>query len=350
MSLLADLLSKITPERPEGAIPPALERVVSDSRRRKVMRRRMAVMGGFALLIVLAGIGVVRYVTGVTGSSPGGPTAGPYPDVARKPQVEPGPSGPSYPAGREFPVARVETPVAPATGALSRKPATRRQELPVVREAPARSEPVRTRDTVTEPVESAREASDRQKAERDELLYSARNYETSKEYDHALRDYGKALGLDPRDYVVMNNMAGVLIAKGSYKEAAEYAKASLSVNREYAPSLVNLGISSIQLDRTDEGKGYLLKALALEPSNTYALLNLALLYERLKDYDEARRLYSRLHELREIRGVLGTARVAEKMGKPDDARRTYREILAMDGVDAGTKRLASERLAALEGK
>ena len=68
MSLLADLLSKVVSKNVESGIPPTLQRVVLDSRRKTLMRRRMVVTGGAAVALMLAGIAVVRYVDRITGS------------------------------------------------------------------------------------------------------------------------------------------------------------------------------------------------------------------------------------------------------------------------------------------
>jgi tetratricopeptide (TPR) repeat protein len=109
-----------------------------------------------------------------------------------------------------------------------------------------------------------------------------------------------------------------------------------------------MGIAHIQLGKVQDGRNYLTAALALDPSNKSALLNLALLFETLKEFPDAQRLYEKLAGLNEVEGNVGIARLAEKSGRLEDARRTYREMLTRGNLDEGTRKLAAERITILE--
>jgi predicted Zn-dependent protease len=359
MSLLADLLSKVAPKKIEGGIPPSLERVVFDSKRKTVTRRRLVLAGGVAAALIIGGIALVSYVDLIGRSSRPSPSSSASPVVSKGPPTAPPQGAQSQPPkGAATPSPDAKRGPAPAlTSQTARTPdtsipkvAARSKDTPAAKVASHQATNPEPAENRSESDRGGKPASVRYSAERDEFLYTARNLEATKDYDQALHYYKKALDLDRQNYVVMSNMASILIAKGSFREAADYARSSLSINKEHVPSLVNLGIASIQLGNVDEGSACLAKAVSLEPANKHALLNLALLYERQKDYDEARRIYARLSGLRDVRGHLGIARVAEKAGRTDDARRAYREVLAMDGIDEANKKLATERLAALEGR
>jgi tetratricopeptide (TPR) repeat protein len=145
-------------------------------------------------------------------------------------------------------------------------------------------------------------------------------------------------------------MAGIMILKGSFKEAEEYARASLKINSTYTPALINIGVALVRLGNGDEGKASLQKAVSIEPTNPQALVNLALLLETQRNSGEAARYFYMLADLKDARGFLGLARLAENSGKLDDAKRSYRRIIANEGFDGNIKRFAAERLAVLEGR
>ena len=186
--------------------------------------------------------------------------------------------------------------------------------------------------------------------DKDSLLYSARAYESKKDYYQALLNYKKALELDPQNYIIMNNISSVLIHMENFSDALRYLENALSIKRDYVPSLINLGITYIRLGNSVEGESYLLKALSIEPSNKNAMFNIAIFCERQGDNDKAYNYFYKLFEMGEIQGCLGTARIAEKQGNISLAVRVYKEILSMGGVDTQIKKLANERLVYLSPK
>jgi tetratricopeptide (TPR) repeat protein len=175
-------------------------------------------------------------------------------------------------------------------------------------------------------------------------LYTARTYESKKDYHQALLNYKKAMEFDPGNYIIMNNISSVLIHLGSFEESIKYAKNVLTIKKDYAPSLINIGIAYIRLNNPSEGEACLSKALSIEPSNSFALLNLGLLYEKRGDNDRAYSYFSKLSEMGNIQGYLGIARIAEKQGRSSDAVRIYREVLSMNNIDPKTRKLVNDRL------
>jgi Flp pilus assembly protein TadD len=357
MSLLADLLSKVAPKNVESGVPPTLQRVVLDSKRKMLIRRRMVVIGSVAVALVLAGVVVARYIDRIKGSPRPSPSVSTNMSPSQGQQAEPVQEGiPEPRTGKTLPqeARRAQEDGSSRQRAagetLPPKAAPRGEDPSAAKPATPRAVEPERGETRQEAEKAGNPVSVRQQGEKDEALYAARNYEMAKDYDQALRYYKKALDVDRRNYVLMSNIASVLIAQGSFKDAADYARAALTLNKEHVPSLVNLGISSIQLGIVDDGSSHLRKALSLEPTNRYALLNLALLYEREKDYDQAQKTYFRLSELKDVQGHLGVARIAEKTGRTDDARQAYREVLAMDNVDEGSKKLAMERLLTFDSR
>jgi tetratricopeptide (TPR) repeat protein len=182
------------------------------------------------------------------------------------------------------------------------------------------------------------------KSEKDVALYTARSYEQNNNYNQSIIHYKRALEKDPRNYLIMNNLANVLIKTGSFNESIQYSMESLTVQRNYVPSLVNLGVANIQLGNITEGEMYLLNAKSIEPSNKTVLFNLGLLYEKTSNYRESLAAFQRLTDIKDIGGYLGGRRILKKKRNRGEAEKKYREILSIDNVDPAARQLANERL------
>ena len=178
-------------------------------------------------------------------------------------------------------------------------------------------------------------------------LYMARTYEMQKNYQQALIHYKKVLAMEPNNYVLMNNIASMLIHLDSCEVAIGHAQKALNIRTSYVPSLINIGIGYGCLGKHSESESYFQKALAVEPTNHHALLNLGLLYEKQGAFDNANRCFRRLAEGEDIQGYLGLARIAEKQKKIDDAVRFYRMALSMENINPHTANMVNERLVQL---
>jgi Tfp pilus assembly protein PilF len=362
MSLIADLLSKIKHRKQEGGIPPTLERVILDAKKEKNVKKQIIILGGSALFMVFVGLGIVYYTNVVVEPSLMSGKVKANIQPALQPQIIEPKQSEASPVSVDKVVENkagnsVENPTGKTEEKTYQKTAKADPSRPIQREggsdligkkAYLNSQNMTKKDEET--AKKPRDSAVSQKTEKDGFLYTAKNYEADKNYQQALNYYKKALEIDKRNYVIINNIAGLLINMGLYEEAIKYSHDVLNINKNYVPSIVNIGISYVQSGSHDKGKAYLLKALSLEPSNKNVLLNLALLYEKDKDYDEANKLYSSLYKMEDLRGYLGIARIAEGTNRPDDAKKVYREILALNNVDAKTKKNISERLSSLGNK
>jgi tetratricopeptide (TPR) repeat protein len=119
---------------------------------------------------------------------------------------------------------------------------------------------------------------------------------------------------------------------------------ALTVQKNYIPSLVNLGVANIQLGNMTEGEMYLLKGRSIDQSNKTVLFNLGLLYEKTSSYKESLAAFQRLADMKDAEGYLGMARILEKQGNRSEAEKIYKELLSMDNIDPATRQLANERL------
>ncbi|HMK43158.1 MAG TPA: tetratricopeptide repeat protein [Dissulfurispiraceae bacterium] len=339
MSLLADLLAKLNQREGAGDIPPGLRRIVQQDAQKKTMRKRIISLSVLMLAVILLGIGLLYGVKSYINA--------PVRTIAQTPVVSP--SAPPIPPRadavpqetlKQVQKDRGTTPeVAPAPPKAA--PAPDKGGTPAQKDGEG-SQIGGLRQTIRSMVQP----SDR-RTERDLALYTAKTHEARRDYPQALADYQRALELDPKNYVIMNNVAGTLLRMGRPGDATSFAAKALSMKADYVPAMINLGAAYAQTGNSADAERYLTRAAALDPANRPVLINLALLYEKAGESDRAVTYYTRLADFRDAQGMLGLARIAERQGRRADAVRLYREILSLEGTDAASQRIAADRLNAL---
>ena len=355
MSLITDLLAKVKKQEPRRDIPPILKDEVLQSKSERRSRRWLTGILVLAGVLIAAGFGVIYVVESMKGPSllvstpskgaPPGQSAPQATAPALPPQVDTGTSASS--SGDLKVTERAAPPELKKDASIpSRdKKAVQKYTHKSPPHASGRVQEMRREKTVAgEHAALEKTPGSMTRQERDMNLYMARTYETQKNYRQALMHYRRVLAVEPNNYVVMNNIASMLIYLGSCEEAIGYAQKALDVKRSYVFSLINLGISYGCLGKQSESESYFRRALAIEPSNHHALLNLGLLYEKQNAFDSADRYYRRLSEGENIQGYLGLARIAEKQRKIDDAVRFYKMAISMENIDPHTAAMVNERL------
>lgn len=350
MSLLADLLSKVKHQDQQSSIPPNLARIIQKSSQKKKVERKFVILLVTILFFVVVGLGAVYFFESYL-KSPSTRTAVRQ-DLALRDKVSPAP--PSQPAAPEAVVSRQAPQAAPPASQPEVKPEPKIvPKAEIKASSPEDQKPkiaTTSRPQTARPSKKSSESSENLKADRDIFIYSARSYEHNKNYSQAITDYKKALDKDPRNYLIMNSLASVLIKTSAFEESIRYSRDALNYQKNYIPALINLGIAHIQNGNMTEGETYLTKARSVDPTNRAVLLNLALLYERLPNYQESFTHFQKLSEMKDIQGYLGMARVLEKQGKRLEAERIYRNVLSMDDADPQTKQFANERLLAISNR
>ncbi len=394
MSLLADLLSKVKYKSASGMeghktdVPPDLKRVVSNSAEKEAVKKRIIIFSVLILFAIISGIGGVYLIELSIKPSAIKTALRQAQDDSQKTEDREQKTDKNIQqlaVDQEITAERQESrvqssetsePPKPKTGAdaktdavlkpkavkpklakkmepqneakeetIEEKKTSEKQKLTGKAEAMPKA---KTKD---DPKEIQKPAVAEQKPgpkthspQKDVYLYTARTYESRKDYHQALLNYKKALEIEPDNFIIMNNIASVLIHLGSMEEAIKYAGSALNTRKDYTPSLINLGIAHIRLNNPTEGEMHLSKALSLEPSNSYALLNIGILYEKRGDNERAYGYFYKLSEIGNIQGYLGIARIWEKQGMISDAARIYKEILSMNNIDPKIKKLANDRL------
>jgi tetratricopeptide (TPR) repeat protein len=345
-----DLLSKAKTDDKKTGIPPDLRKTIIDSTFKRKTRKKIIILSAIVLFAFVAGFGVIYYMESYTKSV--------VPVVAKKtpPVVQRETVAPSQVAEERTKIeTKLEVKPEPEKVQIS-QPVSKRQEEAVLPKTKTLKKGVaaipdkkekqfrRESDTMKAFAKDTTKSSSVDRENKDIYLYTARTYESRNDYHLALSNYKKALELDSRNYIIMNNISAVLIRLGLYEEAMWHAKSALSVKANYVPSLINTGIAYLSLKNFTEGEAYLSKALTMEPSNRTALFNLGILYERQKEYDKAYNYYIKIYGMGDLEGHLGVARILERQGRNIEAARFYREILSIDNADPSVKRFANEKL------
>jgi tetratricopeptide (TPR) repeat protein len=113
----------------------------------------------------------------------------------------------------------------------------------------------------------------------------------------ALACYDKALLSNPRNDVILNNKAIVLISLGRYDESLACSGKAISINPYETDAWINKGIALEKLGRLPEAAEALEQAVAISPYDAYSRALLGILYQNLEMYGKAEAQNRKLQEI-----------------------------------------------------
>ena len=130
--------------------------------------------------------------------------------------------------------------------------------------------------------------------------------------------------------------------------AAKEKKAAVVLPQGSCYSIFLKGFALIDLNRSDEARLWLERAVAMAPSNAHFLGELGEWYKIRKDWPKARELFRRAVDASEIspderkvfdktRGMRGLAYILIEEGKLDEAEKLYRQCLQLNPDDERSK-------------
>jgi tetratricopeptide (TPR) repeat protein len=105
--------------------------------------------------------------------------------------------------------------------------------------------------------------------------------------DEAIRNFRRALEMDPDYLVALVNLGNAYRQKKSWEEAKSVLRQAVEIKPEDAEANYGLGMVFAQLDDTERAYQYLQKALTARPAYPEALNNLGVLYLRTQRREQA---------------------------------------------------------------
>lgn len=291
MSLITDLLSKVTQTKPRKDVPPGLTNSINTFKKRETNRKRAILFSVVVIAALVAGFATVYAAKLLLGSGAGEVRL----DSARP--VAEAPAMPEVPA--------VEEAEAPATQAQAPRTAQAKKPAAAKRPAPAEKQ-ASTAPAAPKPAGPSGEPGN---SEALRHYYTALDFEREGNLTKAIGQYTRALAIEPRNFRLMNKVGGLYMQMKMWKEAGGYLEDSVAENGRYVPALINMGTVYAELGRFEEAERSLKEALSLEPSNSLALFNIALLYEKQEMPEKARENYMKLKQFGEKQGVAGIERL-----------------------------------------
>ncbi len=353
MSLLADLLAKVkSPPGRDKEVPPGLKEIVGAGKKRGAAWQPMALLTLLTIVAVMAGIMIVNYLQAgidrrkiASRPLPAPPTQ--TVTAARQPRLSsvtmaalPA-RAPTYPVVKPIPHQKPAPPKA-----RTKRTGPRKTMLVKVRPpAPAGSALQQTAG-LAEPAALNAKSDDRI----DAFIYAGRQYEEEQNYAAAITEYEHALRLKPADPYLLNAIAYLYARLQMHERGLRYALLAVNANRDYAPALVNAGICYAKLGKKEEAEQYFKQALESPRFNREALYNLGLFYEKEKRGEEALKVYRKMVDAGDFTANIHVGRIFEISGQRETAARVYQGMLDAAATSKESRKYATKRLAALQGK
>ncbi|MEO1009753.1 MAG: tetratricopeptide repeat protein [Bacteroidota bacterium] len=105
----------------------------------------------------------------------------------------------------------------------------------------------------------------------------------------AMKNYEKALRIDPLNNMIRTNLANLFYGNGQLDKAEAAFKTIIAQEPEYGPTYYNLGLLLAEVNKMDEALVQFEKAVQYMPDNIRAYYNLSLLYDKKGQIQKAKK-------------------------------------------------------------
>ena len=158
-------------------------------------------------------------------------------------------------------------------------------------------------------------------------------HQANKQLESAQKEYEEALRLDPNSSMALNNLGKIYLDRGMYEPARQLFRKKMTL-RPNEIVCDNLGEALFALDSLAAAEAAFKQALELNPDYTDAMNDLAAVYGKRGNFNEAMALWKRVEELDPERSA-ATINIYQVllMQKNYDEAETYRQKLLKKGVD-----------------
>ena len=118
------------------------------------------------------------------------------------------------------------------------------------------------------------------KCDKNSLAYHelGRGYLLKNEIDKAIKNFKKAIEIDPRFYLSYYGLAEIYMKRGEYQRAIENFKKGLKYNPDNPLVITNLGVLYFKTGKYEKALTQYKKVLAIEPDSAKIYKNLGILY------------------------------------------------------------------------
>ncbi|CAL2080516.1 TPR repeat protein [Tenacibaculum sp. 190524A02b] len=116
-------------------------------------------------------------------------------------------------------------------------------------------------------------------------------------YNEALTDYQKAIELNPKNSIALNNRGYTYNIIEDYENALKDFEEAIALEENFAYALNNRGFAKIKLGKKEEGFKDLEKSMTLDDANSYCHLNFGIYHYDNGDYKKALQYYKKAKEL-----------------------------------------------------
>ena len=103
----------------------------------------------------------------------------------------------------------------------------------------------------------------------------------------------RALELNPKDAVTINNLAGVYFSSNKYPLAIKLCRDALELNPQYVNAYSNIGLCYLHMGKIDSALLSLYKAVSVDPNFSGSYENLALTYKAIGQMDSVKKYEAR---------------------------------------------------------
>ncbi|WP_299121366.1 tetratricopeptide repeat protein [uncultured Tenacibaculum sp.] len=125
-------------------------------------------------------------------------------------------------------------------------------------------------------------------------------------YNEAIKDYNKAIEMDPNNDLAFNNRGYTYNILEDYEKGLKDFEKAILLNSNFAYALNNRGFSKIKLGDKKEGFEDLKKSMKIDGTNSYCYLNFGLYYFENNEYEKALDYLKKAKELDDTTHLLNT--------------------------------------------
>ena len=160
-------------------------------------------------------------------------------------------------------------------------------------------------------------------------------YQGTGRYEDAVKEFGRAIDLDPTSDAAYRGMASSYASLGKMKEAEDAYRRAIDLHRNYWGGYSALGAFYHQAGRNDEAAVQFRRALALAPENVRGYTNLGGVLFLQGNYQEAQQLFERSLAIQpNYRAYVNLGTLYFAAGKYADSARMYEQALQLNDKDS----------------